>query len=71
MIFSWGLSRVSGSIFSAYQIATNLIITIKIRMLTELPGKNYIIKEILAMHAVRPSASRKHYLLHRLVPLQQ
>jgi p21-activated kinase 1 len=54
MIYSWGLSRVSGSIFSAYHNATNLIVAIKIRKLTELPDKNYIIKEILAMRAARP-----------------
>jgi p21-activated kinase 1 len=54
MAYSWGLSRGSGSVFSAYQIATNLFVAIKVKKLNELPEKDIIIKEILAMRAARP-----------------
>ncbi|KAI0299253.1 kinase-like domain-containing protein [Russula brevipes] len=39
----------SGSVFTAYRVATNLYVAIKKRSLTELPEKDFIIKEILAM----------------------
>jgi p21-activated kinase 1 len=54
MVYSWGLSRDSGSVFSAYQIATNHFVAIKIKKLNELPEGDLIIKEILAMRAARP-----------------
>jgi p21-activated kinase 1 len=54
MTFSWVLSRAPGDVFTARQIATNLFVAIKIKKLTELPRKDLIIKEILAMRAARP-----------------
>jgi p21-activated kinase 1 len=47
--FSRGLSRASGSVFTAYRVATNLYVAIKKKNLTELPEKDLIIKEILVM----------------------
>jgi p21-activated kinase 1 len=59
--FSWVLSRASGDVFTARQIATNLFVAITIKKLTGLPRKDLIIKEILAMRAARPRHANMIY----------
>ncbi|KAI0299257.1 kinase-like domain-containing protein [Russula brevipes] len=43
----------SGIVFTAYQVGTNLPVAIRKKDLTALPRKGHIIREILAMRAVR------------------
>jgi p21-activated kinase 1 len=53
MTFYWVPSRDSSGVLTARQIATNLLVAIKMEKLTELPRKDLIINEILAMRAAR------------------
>ena len=49
----WGSCSVSGGVFTAYQVVTNLSVAIKQMDLDKQPKKDLIINEILVMRASR------------------